>query len=133
MAKIKIAGDAVIVTSALKTEDLKTIAKYRPEALTLMGGEEKKTPIFCIIVKDSGTGDMNANGVTFTGTTRDEYKRATLTMTFANMGENVKDWAADKFGTAIERLNALEAKLPDVLNDIAAVKAKGCESITIAE
>lgn len=133
MAKVKIAGDAVIVTSALKTEDLKTIAKYRPEALTLMGGEENKTPIFCILVKDGGTGDMNANGVTFTGTTRDEYKRATLTMTFANMGENVKDWAADKFGTAIERLNALEAKLPDVLTDIAAVKAKVCESITIAE
>lgn len=133
MAKVKIAGDAVIVTSDLKTEALKAIAKYRPEALTLMGGEENKTPIFCIVVKDGGVGDMNANGVTFTGTTRDDNKRATLTMTFANMGENVKDWAADKFGTAIERLNALEAKLPAVLEEIAAAKAKVCESITVAE
>ena len=48
MAKIVIAGDAVIVTSTMKLEDIKTIAKYRPKALTLMGGEDGKEPIFAV-------------------------------------------------------------------------------------
>ena len=44
MAKIVIAGDAVVITSALKLEDIKTIAKYNPKALTLMGGEDGRSP-----------------------------------------------------------------------------------------
>lgn len=133
MAKIKVAGDAVIVTSSMKKEDLLAINKYRPEALTLMGGEENKTPIFAITVRDGGDGEFNPHGVRFTSATRDENKFATLTLTYKDIPTDVKDWAADKFGTAIERLNALEEKLPAVLRDIAAVKAKVCESITIAE
>ena len=132
MANLKIAGDAVIVTSSLKKADLLTIAKYRPEALTLMGGEENKTPIFEIRVKDSGRGSFDANGAVFTGETRDEAKFATLTLTADDIKGDVKDWAADKFGTAIERLTALEAKLPEVLTQIAAAKAKVVESITVA-
>ena len=42
MAKITIAGDAVVVTSALKLEDIKTIEKYRRNALVLKGGEDGK-------------------------------------------------------------------------------------------
>ena len=40
MAKIVIAGDAVVVTSAMKLEDIKTIEKYRPKELVLKGGED---------------------------------------------------------------------------------------------
>ena len=46
MAKIVIAGDAVVVTSAMKLEDIKTIEKYRPKELVLKGGEDGKEPIF---------------------------------------------------------------------------------------
>ena len=132
MAKIKIVGDAVVVTSSHKKEDLLTIAKYRPEALTLMGGEEGKTPIFCIIAKESGKPSFDAHGAVFTGETRDESKLATLTLTADDIKGDVKDWAADKYGTAIERLTALEATFPRVLEEIAAAKAKVIESITIA-
>ena len=44
MAKIVIAGDAVVVTSAMKLEDIKTIEKYRPKELVLKGGEDGKEP-----------------------------------------------------------------------------------------
>ena len=46
MAKITIAGDAAVVTSAMKLEDIKTIEKYRPKELVLKGGEDGKEPIF---------------------------------------------------------------------------------------
>ena len=61
MAKVIIAGDAVVVKSAIKYEDLKAVKKYRPEALTLKGGEDGKEPIFSVFVKDSGAGSINAN------------------------------------------------------------------------
>ena len=40
MAKIVIAGEAVVVTSAVKLEDYRKVAKYRPKALVLLGGED---------------------------------------------------------------------------------------------
>mgnify|MGYP007102082194 CR=1 FL=1 len=42
MAKITIAGEAVIITSALKLEDIKKVQKYRPKELVLKGGEDGK-------------------------------------------------------------------------------------------
>lgn len=61
MAKIVIAGDAIVVTSAMKLEDIKTIEKYRPNALTLMGGEDGKEPIFAIGTTE-GCGNINQVG-----------------------------------------------------------------------
>ena len=58
MAKIVIAGDAIVVTSAMKLEDIKTIEKYRPNALTLMGSEDGKEPIFAIGTTE-GCGNIN--------------------------------------------------------------------------
>lgn len=37
MAKITIAGDAAVVTSAMKLEDIKTIEKYRPQGAGSQG------------------------------------------------------------------------------------------------
>lgn len=48
MAKIVIAGDAVVVTSAMKLEDIKTIEKYRPKELVLKGGEDGKEAIHSV-------------------------------------------------------------------------------------
>ena len=48
MAKIVIAGDAVVVKSELKLEDIKTIEKYNAKALTLTGG------IFDFKLRESG-------------------------------------------------------------------------------
>ena len=64
MAKIVIAGDAVVVTSAMKLEDIKTIEKYRPKELVLKGGEDGKEPIFGVGTTH-GAGSINAVGASF--------------------------------------------------------------------
>ena len=64
MAKIVIAGDAVVVKSELKLEDIKTIEKYNAKALTLMGGDEGKEPIFALGTT-TGTGSINSVGASF--------------------------------------------------------------------
>lgn len=132
MAKITIVGDAVVVTSALKLEDIKTIAKYRPNELVLKGGEDGKEPIFAIGIT-TGTGNISVMGASFGREANDGSGKAAITMVMSGAPtEDVKEWAADKLGSAIINLNALEAKLPAVLEAIAAEKATVMENISVA-
>ena len=132
MARITIAGDAVVVTSALKLEDIKTIAKYRPNELILKGGEDGKEPIFAIGTT-CGTGNISTVGASFGREATDGSKKAVITMVMNGASvEDAKEWVADKLGGAIINLNALEAKLPTVLEAIAAEKATVMGNITVA-
>lgn len=132
MAKIVIAGDAVVITSALKLEDLRTVAKYRPKSLILMGGEDGKEPIFRVAVSH-GAGDINQYGIEFGRETRDDAKLATLTMVTTGIGEDIKEFIVDKIGGALVKLNKLEEILPAVIDEINTEKAAVLESITIAQ
>lgn len=133
MAKIVIAGDAVVVTSALKLEDIRTIEKYRPKELVLRGGEDGKEPIFAIGTTD-GCGNINQVGASFGRESHDADKLATITMCtgVADTGD-IKEWVADRIGTAIINLNKLEEKLPAILGEIADEKAAVMSNITVAQ
>ena len=131
MAKITIVGDAVVVTSTLKLEEYKTIEKYRPNALTLMGGEDGKEPVFHVSV--SGSGVINQDGASFVSATHGEYGYATITMCACTESHDIKEWAADKLGAAIINLNKLEAQLPAVLDEINREKAEVMSNISVVE
>ena len=132
MARITIAGDAVVVTSALKLEDIKTIAKYRPDELILKGGEDGKEPIFGIGVT-SGCGSINEIGASFGRESHDDDKLAIITMSAGEVSGDVKEWVADCIGGAIIKLNKLEEKLPAVLAEIADEKAAVMSNISVAQ
>lgn len=132
MAKVVIAGNAAVITSAMKLEDLRTIAKYRPEALTLRGGDDGKEPIFAICLTN-GNGKIDKLGVSFGTATRDDEKLATLTLFLSNVDGDVKEYVTDKLGSALINLNKLEETLPDVLAEIASEKAIVMEAITVAQ
>jgi len=132
MAKIVIAGDAVVVTSALKLEDIHTIEKYRPKALVLKGGEDGKEPIFAIGVTN-GAGNINEVGASFGRASHDDEKFATITMVTDGVTGDVKEWVADRIGGAIINLNKLEEKLPAVLAEIEGQKAEVMGNITVAQ
>ena len=132
MAKITIAGDAVVVTSTLKLEDIRTIAKYRPKELILMGGEYGKEPVFAIGTTN-GSGTINKVGASFGRETHDEDKFATITLVCSHPCGDVVETVADELGAAIMYLNKLEDKLPAVLAEIAAEKAEIMSNITVAQ
>ena len=106
MAKITIAGDAAVVTSAMKLEDIKTIEKYRPKELVLKGGEDGKEPIFAVGTTN-GAGNINAFGASFGDETRDDEKLACITLfldgvtgdgiqvTMVDMGDHFRIICAD--------------------------------------
>lgn len=116
MAKLNVLGEAVVITSALKLKEIELVKKFRPDALTLKGGEDGKEPIFKIDVGKNA--DVNKYGAVFTGATRDEDGFATLTMGLKCECENLKEELADKFGGALINIEALEALLPEVIQEI---------------
>ncbi len=119
--KVTIAGNAVVITSSLKLEDINTIKKYRPQALTLMGG-------------DDGKGGINANGAIFAEKSRDGNEYAVITMPLdapAGDIESAKAHLADTLGDAAAHLTALEAKLPAVLEEIRGQRKSFMDGITV--
>ncbi len=132
MSKVVIAGDAVVVTSALKLEDIRTIEKYRPKELVLKGGEDGKEPIFALGTT-AGAGSINEVGASFGRESHDDEKLATITMCTTGVTGDVKEWVADRLGGAIMNLNKLEEKLPAVLAEIAAEKEAVLSNITVAQ
>lgn len=132
MAKYTIAGNALVITSAMKQTELETIKKYRPSALTLMGGKDNKEELFCVDVGASGNGGINAYGACFCGATHDDAKKACITVSLEHVTGDVKEYVADKYGEAFDYLSQLEAKLPDVLKEILEQKKKIMDSIAIA-
>lgn len=129
MAKTKIFGDSIVITSSIKLADLKNVAKYAPTALTLMGGEDGKEPVFGICVSKTGPGFINGVGAGFAPATRDADGKATITMMIPASIEKAKEWVVEEFGGALMNLKALETALPAVIEKIAADKKAVEESI----
>lgn len=128
MSKITVLGDALVVKSELKLEEIETLKKYRPAALKLMGGEDGKDEIFAIDTA-SGKGSICKFGATFNRAAEDGC--ALLTVQIDPGEKDVKEFVADKIGEAIIKLNELEAQIPAVLNEVLTQKAQLIDSISI--
>lgn len=131
MAHVTIAGNAVIFTSTMKLEDIKTVEKYQPKALILLGGEDGKEPVFRVATGECGS--INKYGVTFANATRgEEGGYATLTVTEDFEGDPA-EYVAEKYGCAIASLNALEQTLDGALQDILQKRQAVAEAITVLQ
>lgn len=118
MANIKKFGEAVVVTSAATLEDLKKIAKYKPEALALKeeNDEGVKEEIFRVGVSRDRHGSISTYGIEFGGAS--DTGLAQVTVDYVGPEAGVAEALADSMGRQIVMLNKLEAKWPDVLDEI---------------
>ena len=133
MAKVTIAGKALVITSNLKLTDLETVKKYQPKALILMGGEDGKEPVFAIGAVRGGTGKIGTIGVEFGEETHDDQKLATMTLMAPADVKDMKEYVADKYGAALMNLAKLEENLPAVVAAIAADKQAIMDNINVAQ
>lgn len=133
MAKIIVAGQAVVVTSSLTLDEIKEVKKYRPEALVLYKGEgPEKEPDFKVGFSKCSGGSVGTYGVEFGSESHDDDKLATLTMIIPEDVEDIKGYVSDAIGAAVLKLNKLEESLPEVLKEIKEEREKIDEIITIA-
>lgn len=117
--KTTINGNALVITSSLKVEDIQKIRKTRPEALTLYEEHDNvKEPVF--YVELGSKAQISDMGIVFDGATHDGQKLATATVLLKGDLGNVKETVADLFGVSMARLQKLEAALPAVLESVAA-------------
>ncbi len=129
MASVKKFGEAVVITSALKLEDIKKAVKYRPDALVLYGGEDGKEPVFAIGTSTNRCGSINSVSVDFGGADAEGF--AQVTLTYAGPDEGVREALADSIGRQLVQLAKLEETLPAVLAEIDAEIAAVMETIEI--
>ena len=116
MAKVTIAGNSYVITSAVSMADLETVKKYRPSALTITDPETMET-LFKVGV---GSGSVTDYGISFGGVSNDEAKLATATLPIPADVEDAKEYVLDKAGLAIANLNKVETGIAAALEEIKA-------------
>lgn len=135
MANVKVVGNAIVITSALKFEDILKVQKYRPSALILKGGEDGKQPIFKVEARAGATGSINEFGATFGSATHTDEGLATITLCIeapaGTSGDDIKSLIADKYGVALANLKQLEEALPGVLTTVTTERTALMNTITV--
>lgn len=132
MSKATVVGDALVITSELTLEDIKTAEKYGPDKLVLKGGEDGKEELFAICSCD-GAGDINDYGAAFGRIARDGTGAACITMMLGKVGPDVQQYVADLVGPALIKLNKLEAQIVEAMPEIEAYKNAMLEAIQVVQ
>lgn len=129
MAKIIIAGDAVVVESSATLEQIKTLEKYRPEALCLY--DDNKNVKFKVGTT-TGAGSINGYGASFGSNSKNASPKASITMMMPADTVNAQQYAEETIGVAILRLNEVEAQFQTALGEVTRELADIRANITLA-
>lgn len=124
-------GEACVLKSAMKLDDIKLAKKYDKSALVLTEKVDgAKEEIFRVDIAAKGPGSASMYGVEFApNADKDGYAQVTVMMP-ANHGD-VSDWIEDNMGAAIKHLSTLEANFAAALENIAADRKTVRDAITV--
>ena len=128
MAKVTIAGNSYVITSAVSMADLETVRKYRPSALAITDPETKET----LFKVGLGSNSISEYGISFGGVSNDEAKLATATLPIPTDCEDAKEFVLDKAGLALISLEKVEAEIAGVLTNIRTERNSISENITVS-
>jgi len=128
MAKVTIAGNSYVITSAVSMADLETVKKYRPSALAITDPDTSET-LFRVGI---GNSSINDYGISFGGVSNDDAKLATATLPIPADVEDAKEYVLDKAGLALVNLEKVEAEIVEVLEEISNERKSIAESITVS-
>ena len=127
MAKVTIAGNSYVITSAVSMADLETVKKYRPSALAITDPDTKET----LFKVGLGSNSITDYGISFGGVSNGAEKMATATLPIPTDVEDAKEFILDKAGMALVKLEKIEAEIAEVLEDVRAERASIAESIKV--
>ena len=127
MAKVTIAGNSYVITSAVSMADLETVKKYRPSALAITDPETQET----LFKVGTGSSSLSDYGISFGGVSNGDQKMAVATLPIPHDVEDAKEYVLDKAGLALVKLEKVEGEIAEVLTDIKAERDSIAESITV--
>lgn len=112
MANIKVIGDAMIVTSAIKMEDIKLL--QRLDADGLIARDKDDEPVYAVFTGDLGF--MEDTGIRFTGADSNGFATVTILLPPASQTER-EEFIKEKYAMAITALQTMEELLAEYLID----------------
>ena len=134
MAQVQILGDAFVITSTLKYEDIQLVQRVRPKALNLYEETEtgKVVPIFRIAAAGGKfcQDDINEYGIVFRKGSHDGGF-AQITAKVPGGDASPRELVAMLIEVPLMNLNRLEYILPDVIDEINAQKQEVLDSIEV--
>ena len=134
--KITINGDAYVLASEIKAEDIELLKKYDPDALKIKDkdGNDK----FSVTYAEGKSGIQKFTDsacATFGGKTRDDAGNATITGTLPaglNGKDEAKAFVAELVTPFLPYLNQLEKSIPEAAKKIRAEHSALLEKITVS-
>lgn len=117
MAKTRILGTSVTITSTIKVKDLKTLAKFKPAALKLTEtvGSVKEEKFSVALDTNPITPSVTKYGIVFNSENADGYAEVTLQIPASIAADKRKEYVAETYGYALLSLNELESQIAKVL------------------
>lgn len=115
MANIKVSGRTATIVSAYTFEDFVKLEKYRPEALVL----EDYDGNVIFKVGTSCVGSVSDFGIGFADETFGNGK-ACVTVLGGDAYATAEEFVLEEVGTAINKLNKVEARIAGALDEVEA-------------
>ena len=109
MAKVTVAGNAMVITSELTIKMIKELEKYRPNALRFTCKDENGTnmEMFRIALVD-GDGSLTRHGITFDRHGQAEDTPASLTVILPAGSADKRKYVVEEYGDAIVNIGQIE-------------------------
>lgn len=123
--KTQLFGSALVITSSIKLEDIKTVKKYNEKALTLYEKDEDgdKQPVFTALYKKDCDGTITENGAVFSKESPDGFAQITELVNIPK-DTDPEDWIADNYGKALIGLAKYEEYFPAIIDELNATREK---------
>lgn len=126
LPQISILGDRGIIDCGFTREEIATLAKYRPEVLSIK--DDNKVPTFTVCLAD-GDGVVNGISMEF-GTVAVASGHATVAFKI-EAGKDPKKYAEELVGSSILKLRKLVGTWDNALGEIAAEKKEVLGTIVV--
>lgn len=127
--KITIAGDAFVITSDIKKKDFDLLKKYKPEVLTIT--DEEGNDVFSVDYAE-GRPSIAKFGITFSGVTRNNTAKLTLTSAIPQGIADAKEYVADTIGSVMANIKVIEDRVSTGATEVANERKALIDSITVA-
>jgi hypothetical protein len=116
MSKVKIVGNAVVITSDLKVEEILKVKKFTKSGLKLR--DEKGNEIFAIDYCSGANSSISEHGVVYGEMNAEGYAQVSLLMAEDVKAEDRMNVILDNYAIALGNLNTLETYIRETATEL---------------